>query len=88
MTDEKRARGRPSSLSGADRVRVCVSTNDARRLNPDSARRAVVMRLIDNGGVMSCAELSESFGFNVDSVVRALVRRGWLTIDKEGSQCL
>jgi hypothetical protein len=72
------ARGRPPIYTEESKFRI--HTTGEFKLQPSSARKAVVMRIVDNGGVMSLGELNESFGFDVQPKVIALLRAGWLEL--------
>lgn len=72
-------RGRPKIYENS--TLVCVNSEKASiKLQPNSERRAIVNRIIDNGGTMTIGAVCEAFGFDVTNNVKALVRRGWLRI--------
>jgi len=62
-----------------DSTTVAVSGKRAKsRLQPNSERKAIVTRIIDNGGRMTLVELDKSFGYKIRDKVIALMNGGWL----------
>lgn len=71
--------GRPPVYT--DDARVFLSTTGETRLQPGSERRAIVNKIVDNGGSMTLAALDEAFGYVVRDKVIALVRAGWVKVE-------
>lgn len=62
-----------------DDTKVFLRPDGRRKLQHRSARRAIIDRIIEQGGVMTLGELDEAFGYDVRPKVIALIRAGWLT---------
>lgn len=79
--DGGRGRGRPRAFVGSDRVYVCACNAES-KLQENSERRAIVNLIVDNGGSMTFDEINAAFGFDLSKTVRALIRIGWLGLEK------
>ena len=53
------------------------------RLQKFSDRRAIVNLIVDNGGKIKLREIDEFFDFPMREKVIALVRAGWLKMEKD-----
>lgn len=72
-------RGRPPVYGGNDKV--YITTTGRSKLQPGSDRRAIINRLVDNGGCMTLDQIDASFGFTIREKVVALQRAGWVRIE-------
>lgn len=66
-----------------DETKVRVAPNGRSKLQPASDRRALVDKIIDNGGVMTLKEIDDQFELPMRAKVVALVRGGWLEVVEE-----
>lgn len=57
-----------------------VSHKAKSKLQLNSDRRAIVNRIIDDGGTATLEELNAHFGFDVSVQVYGLVSSGWLEV--------
>lgn len=73
--------GRPPVYT--DDARVFIAATGETKLQPGSERRAIVNKLVDNGGSMTLAELDAAFGYVVRDKVIALVRAGWVRVEPQ-----
>lgn len=68
----------------ADDTRVFIRTRYAKnKLQAGSVRRAIINKILDEGGVTTVAELSTAFDFDTSATVGSLVRDKWLELDGE-----
>lgn len=72
--------GRPKAYD--DEARVCLHPRGNSKLHPGGDRRAIVELLLENGGCMTLAAIDEHYGFSVRDRVLALVRAGWLEVER------
>lgn len=61
-----------------DDTKVRLHPNGKSKLQVMSDRRAIVLMMIEHGGVMTIGKINEGFGFDISSKVVALIRAGWL----------
>lgn len=71
--------GRPPAYDNDSRV--FLDAKGKSKLQTDSDRRAIVNRLVDNGGVLTLGELNALFGFDIRERVFALQKAGWVRIE-------
>ena len=77
------AQGRPPAIDPA--AIIAVNGASAKTmLQQDSTPRAVVQRLIEFGGRATAKEVTDYFGFDVSSTLRALLRAGWISVYEPG----
>lgn len=77
--------GRPSVYSPESLVRI--APNKRLPLHQDGARREILISILDKGGICEIKELAAERNEELTrtaSIIGALVRAGWLTIEKEG----
>jgi uncharacterized membrane protein len=72
--------GRPRKLY--DDTLVSIKAQGTTKLQANSDRRAVIQLLVDTGGRMTMGEINRHFGFDISTVVRGLMRSGWLEVIK------
>lgn len=75
------AKGRPPTYTNDTLVRVCP--NGKSRLQPRSERRRLVELLIENGGVMTMAQIDDAMRYDCRARVIALIHAGWLAVMEE-----
>jgi len=82
-TDSKKGVGRPTLFS--ERAILYVNSAEAKsKLQANSERRAVFNCIVEHGGKTTLEALNKHFGYNVRSVVIALIDVGWVSL--EGSK--
>jgi len=74
--------GRPREYEPEMRISLAGGPKDS-KLQRRSMRRAVIDYIVDSQGSATLGELESAFGFNVQPVVMALIRKEWLKIDQE-----
>lgn len=76
--------GRPPNVEDTDLI--VIRTSGKHKLQAMSDRRAVVNRLVENGGAMTVSELNDSFGFDIRRTIYDLIKAGWLAVDNQVSE--
>ncbi len=71
--------GRKFNIEEGDMIAVTGKTSRS-RLQLRSDRRAVVDKLVGLGGRALTGELNEAFGFDIRTILNALVNDGWLEV--------
>lgn len=61
-------------------TRVALRPDGETVLKKFGERRAIVIKLVDFGGVASIKKLSDAFGYDVTEKVQALRSAGWLEV--------
>lgn len=69
---------RPKTL--IDKTRIRIAPEGRSRLQANSARRAIVNFMVDQGGVVTVKEVNDHFGFDITDQIRHLLRIGWVQI--------
>jgi len=77
--------GRPREYDENMRVSLAGGPKDS-KLQRRSMRRAVIDYVVDSQGSATLGELETAFGFNIQPVVMALIRKEWLRIEQEPGQ--
>lgn len=72
-------KGRPKQVNETDVVAITGETAGG-LLQPQSERRAVILKLVDYGGRATIGELNVAFGYSVTKVIGSLKRVGWVKI--------
>ena len=65
-----------------DKTKVRLHPTGRTKLQHMSERRAIVILMIENGGIMTYGAINEAFGFDISKKTTALIRAGWVEVVK------